>query len=66
MGKVHGGGAPGAHRASFLDRGNVRFDTLVTAALAQKILELVVTQFAEQEIVAYAHDVEAVPADHFK
>jgi nitrogen regulatory protein PII len=66
IGKVDGHGAHGSHRASFLDRGNVRIETLVDAAVATKIMERVVQNYAGQEIVAFAHDVEAVPKSHFE
>jgi nitrogen regulatory protein PII len=65
VGKVDGRGSHGVRRAGFLDRANVRLETLVTAPIADKILDCIVKQYAGQEIVAYAHDVEAVPAGHF-
>jgi nitrogen regulatory protein PII len=63
---VDGHGAHGAHRASFLDRGNVRIDIIADPKTAEKILDRVVSHYEGQEIVAYAHDVEAVPKGRFQ
>jgi nitrogen regulatory protein PII len=65
IGKVDGRGSHGIRRAGILDRANVRIETLVTGAVAEKILECVVKGYDGQEIVAYAHDVEAVPKKRF-
>jgi hypothetical protein len=66
IGKVDGVGAHGRRRASFLDSGNVRIETLVSAATGAKILERVVKNYDGQEIIAYAHDIEAVPKAQFE
>jgi|SRR5580704_11121427 nitrogen regulatory protein PII len=66
VGKVSGWGAHGHRRDSFLDSGNVRIETLVEATIATKILERVVKNYDGQEIIAYVHDVEAVPKAHFE
>ncbi len=65
IGKVDGRGSHGVRRAGLFDRANVRVETLVSAAVADKILKLVVTHYAGLEILAYVHDVEAVPKERF-
>jgi nitrogen regulatory protein PII len=63
---VDGHGAHGAHRASLLDRGNVRIESIVAPKVADKLLERVVTHYEGQEIVAFAYDVDAVPKGRFE
>jgi nitrogen regulatory protein PII len=65
IGKVDGRGSHGVRRAGLFDRANVRIETLVSRPIADKILQLVVTHYAGQECLAYVHDVEAVPKEHF-
>lgn len=64
--KVDGWGAHGRRRANFLDSGNVRIETLVQAPVAAKIFERVIKNYDGQEIISYAHDVDAVPKVHFE
>lgn len=65
IGKADGRGSHGVRRAGLFDRANVRIETLVSAPLADKIMQLVVKHYAGQECLAYVHDVEAVPKEHF-
>jgi hypothetical protein len=62
---VDGRGLHGRRRRSLVEAGNVRIETLVTPTLARTILEHVVHEFSESSLVAYAHDVEAVPRAQF-
>jgi nitrogen regulatory protein PII len=64
--RVDGHGAHGAHRASFLDRGNVRIETIVDHKVADRLLEHVVKHYDGLEIVAFAYDVQAVPKSRFE
>jgi hypothetical protein len=60
-----GGGAHGPRRRGFLEMGNVRIETLVSAEVGQRILEHVVHVYEGLEVVAFSHEVEAVPPEHF-
>jgi hypothetical protein len=62
---VDGRGLHGRRMRSIADAGNVRIETLVTPVLARTILEHVVREFSTSSLVAYAHDVEAVPRARF-
>jgi nitrogen regulatory protein PII len=62
---VNGHGLHGARTRNAFDSGNVRLEMLVSPAVADKILEHVATQYAGFDIVAFTHDVEAVPRAHF-
>jgi nitrogen regulatory protein PII len=64
-GRVAGRGVHGVRKRSVFDAGNVRLETLVSPATAEKILEHVTTEYADSEIVAFVHDVEAVPRSRF-
>jgi len=66
MMRVDGVGAHGPRKYGVFDGANIRFDIVGTAELAQHILHHIVTSFDGRGIVAYAHDVEAVPFDHFQ
>ncbi len=62
--EVSGSGQRAPRRHGLLSTGNVRIESLVTAAVAARLLAHV----AEQEdlrILAFAHDVEAVPVARF-
>ena len=65
VGRVDGRGSHGVRRAGLFDRANVRIETLVSTELATRVLERIMTHYKGQEILAYAHDVEAVPKEHF-
>jgi hypothetical protein len=47
------------------DAPNLHVEMLVTPELAARILERIATSYADQPVIAYVHDVEAVPVDHF-
>ena len=63
--KADGHGRHGHRRYGILDGANVLIETVVTAAVAQKILEHVVARYAGRAVIAYTMDVEAVPKEHF-
>jgi hypothetical protein len=46
---------------SIVDAGNVRIETLVTPTRARTILKHVVREYSGSSLVAYVHDVDAVP-----
>jgi hypothetical protein len=62
---VSGGGAHGPRTRGWWDSGNVRIETLVAAEVAASILQKVANSYEELSIVAFMHDVEAVPREHF-
>ncbi len=62
---VSGLGLHGKRRRNVFDPGNVRLETIVSPSVAEKLLEHVATEYAGFGIVAFAHDVEAVPKAHF-
>ncbi len=51
--------------AGLTDAPNMRLEMLVDHALAERILERVVRKYADQPIMGYAHDVDAVPREYF-
>src|SRR5208283_6245425 len=65
VGKVDGRGVHGVRSAGLVDASSMRLELLVTRELAHKILEHLVSGYAEQPVTAYVHEVEAVPAERF-
>jgi nitrogen regulatory protein PII len=62
---AHGWGRHGSRHFGLVDGANVRIETLVSAQLAQEILERVVGAFAHDAVVAFTQDVEAGPRSRF-
>jgi hypothetical protein len=62
---VSGHGLHGPRKINAFDSGNVRIETIVRPAVAEKILEYVAKEYGGCEI-AFAHDVDAVPRSHFE
>jgi hypothetical protein len=60
-----GGGLHGPRKRGMWDTGNVRIETLVTDDVAGRILSRVTSAYKGLSLVAFMHDVEAVPDDHF-
>jgi hypothetical protein len=60
-----GGGSHGPRYRGMFDTGNLRIEMLVTAEVATKLLEVVVTLYKDMSLVAFAQDVEAVPRKNF-
>lgn len=65
LGKVDGRGVHGAVMAGLVDAPNMRLEILVPHAVASRVLERIATRYADQPIMAYMHEVDAMPADHF-
>jgi nitrogen regulatory protein P-II len=65
VGKVDGRGVHGLRTAGLVDASSLRLEMLVAPALAQSILEVIASHYAGQPIIAYVHDVEAMPAKNF-
>jgi hypothetical protein len=63
--KADGWGVHGSRQFGIVDGANVRFETLVAAELAHKILQTVAANFAGQAVVAFSCAVDAVPSNHF-
>jgi nitrogen regulatory protein PII len=66
MTDARGRGLHGPRGFTFFDAGNARIETVVPPAVADKILEHIVKDYRGDEIIAFAHDVEAVPRAHFE
>ncbi len=65
VGKVDGRGVHGLRTAGLVDASSLRLEMLVAPELAERILELIAGQYAGQPIIAYVHDVLAMPAKNF-
>jgi nitrogen regulatory protein PII len=63
--RADGAGSHGPRTYGVLDGANVRFEVITTTAVADAILHHVASAFADRGVIAYAHAVDAVPADHF-
>ena len=63
--KVDGWGKHGARQFGLSDEPNIRIDTLVSAEMARVILGRMDSRSAEDGLVAFALDAEAVPRHHF-
>jgi hypothetical protein len=64
--RADGYGLHGPRRASFLALANVRVEILLRPADAQRLLELLAHDYESGQLVAFSHDVEAVPKAHFE
>jgi nitrogen regulatory protein PII len=62
---VSGGGLHGPRTRGVWDTGNVRIETLVPADVAAAVLERVVRGYEGLSLVAFMHEVDAVPREHF-
>lgn len=65
LGKVDGRGVHGLRTAGLVDAASMRLEMLVSRELADKILERVAGGYADQPVVTYMHEVEAVPSERF-
>jgi hypothetical protein len=61
-----GRGKHGPRKGGALTMGNVRIESLLPHALAEKLLEHVSHTYTGRELTAYAHEVRAVPKAHFE
>jgi|CZKU01.1.fsa_nt_gi hypothetical protein len=62
---VDGWGEHGMRQFGLNDEPNIRIDTLVSAELARAILGRMDARSAENGMIAFASDAEAVPRRHF-
>jgi hypothetical protein len=60
-----GGGTHGPRARGMWDTGNVRIESLMSAEVAERVLEHVAQGYPGLSLVAFAQDVEAVPREHF-
>jgi nitrogen regulatory protein PII len=64
-GKVDGSGIHGERVAGLAYASNLRIEMLVSSALAQKILDRIATKYADQAVIAFVHQVQAIPSAQF-
>jgi len=62
---AEGRGFHGERRTGIFTMGNVRIETLVSPAVAHKLLELLGRHYADRALTAFSQDVEAIPRAHF-
>jgi nitrogen regulatory protein P-II 2 len=65
IGKVDGRGVHGAVMAGLVDAPNLRLEMLVAHPVAARVLERIASRYVDQPIMAYTHEVDAMPAEHF-
>jgi nitrogen regulatory protein P-II 2 len=63
--RADGHGLHGTRKYGVLDGANVQIETLVSAEVAEKILDLVETGYTGEAILAFAHEVRAVAFERF-
>ncbi|SRR5579883_3012480 len=64
-GKVQGRGMHGPRMAGLVDATDMRIEMLVAPAVARRVLERIANKYANQPIMAFVHDVEAMPRESF-
>ena len=62
--RADGRGLHGPRKAGFLDIGNVRIETLLPSAAAQTLLGMLAREYADRDVIAFSHNVEAIPRTH--
>lgn len=62
---VNGRGLHGPQMSGLTDAPNLHVEMLVSSELATRILDRIVSRYAGQPVMAYVHDVDAVPSEHF-
>jgi nitrogen regulatory protein PII len=65
VGRADGRGRQGPRRGGFLDLANARIEVLLRPADAQRLLERLAHAYNDRHVVAFSHDVEAIPREHF-
>jgi hypothetical protein len=63
--RVEARGAHGHRMAGLTDATDLRFELFVSPTVAHKVLERIAKSYKDQPIMAYLHEVEAMPAEHF-
>jgi sugar/nucleoside kinase (ribokinase family) len=64
--RVDGAGQHGTSERGLFEDGNVRFDLLVNHAVADALLDRAAILGESLPLIAFAHDVEAVPCGRFE
>ena len=64
--RADGRGKHGPREAGFLAFANVRIETLMRAGDAVALLQYIASAYAEEAVMAFVQDVEAVPKAHFE
>jgi hypothetical protein len=64
---THGGGRgrSGSREHGWLLTGNVRIETLVCPGDARTLMEHLAREYAGRPVIAFSHDVDAIPREHF-
>ena len=65
LGRVEGRGVHGHVMAGLVDAPNMRLEMLVAHPVAARVLERIARSYKDQPIMAYTHEVDAMPAEHF-
>jgi hypothetical protein len=63
--RAEGRGMHGPRTFGFVDDANVRIETLVASDLAGRILAVLVDKYVDDALLAFTHEVEAIPQKHF-
>jgi hypothetical protein len=63
--RVEARGTHGHRFAGLVDATDLRFEMFVTLPIVHKVLDRITKHYADQPIMAYYHEVEAMPARHF-
>jgi nitrogen regulatory protein P-II 2 len=66
IGKVDGRGVHGRRMAGLADAPNLRIEVLTSRSLAEKIGDRIASKYKNQPIIAFTHEVEAMPHEHFE
>jgi nitrogen regulatory protein PII len=62
---VDGHGKHRTRRRGLLESGNVRFEAVVSIPVAEAVLEYVEREAESAHLLAFSHDVDAVPRNRF-
>jgi len=65
VGKVDGHGTHGHRAAGIADASSIRIEMLVSPTVAEAILKRLASEYADQPLIAYVQEVQAMPAEHF-
>jgi nitrogen regulatory protein PII len=66
VGRADGRGQSGPRTKGFLTLANVRVEALLRPPDAQRLLERLAHAYGDRQIVAFSHDVDAIPKEHFE
>lgn len=65
LSRADGDGLHGTRARGFLGIGNVRIEALLGAGDARRLLEQLARDYEGRALIAFSHDVEAIPSAHF-